>query len=293
MTTHHATRLPQARMSSTAHARSIAVTVFRFILPTVWAVMILIPIAFMVFGSLRTRQEYALDPRGLPSDPQFANYATAWIDANLATAYVNNIVVTVAAVLGVIALGSLAAYGIARSAGPFSAAGYAYFALGLIVPFQLGLPALYKMAVRVGLVDNLFGVVLVHIGTQLPLAVFLYSGFLATIPLELEESARVDGAGTFRVFRSIVFPLLEPVHATVVVLTSIAIWNDLIVSLFFLQSEGNLTLSRTTLSFMSLYNSNIPVIYASGVIVVLPILVLFFVMQRYLVAGITQGALKG
>lgn len=264
------------------------------IFPSLWALAVLIPVILMFLGSLRTRQDYAAQPIGWPAQLSVGNYFQAWNDANLGPAYLNNIVVTVATVVGVILLGSLAAYGIVRGTSrAISRVGYALFALGLIVPFQLGLPALYKMWVAAGLVDSLVGIILVLIGSSLPLAVFLYAGFMATIPLELEEAARVDGASALRTYRSIVFPLLGPVHATVVVLTSIAVWNDLIVALFFLQSPENLTLSRATLGFTSAYNNNVPVIYAAAILVIVPIFVLFLFMQRFLVSGITQGALKG
>jgi raffinose/stachyose/melibiose transport system permease protein len=264
-----------------------------YLFPVVWAAMIAVPMIFLVMGSLRTRGEYLLDPVAVPTVPQFENYVTAWEDADLAGAFLNNLIVTVLAVGGIAVLGSLAAYGVVRWRGRGSGFWYGFFALGLIVPFQLGLPALYKLWVQAGLVDSLLGVILVHIGVNLPLAIFLYAGFLLGVPIELEESARVDGASSFRVFRSIVFPLLGPVHATVVILTAIGVWNDLLISVFFLQSKDNLTLARATLTFMSTYNSNTPVVYAAAVLVVVPILLLFVILQRFFVSGLTQGALKG
>jgi len=267
--------------------------VLLYLFPIAWAAMIAVPMAFLVIGSLRTRGEYLLDPVALPTAPRFENYATAWVDANLGGAFINNVIVSLFAVAGIVAFGSLAAYGVVRWRGRASGFWYGFFALGLIVPFQLGLPALYKLWVQAGLVDSLFGVILVHIGVNLPLAIFLYAGFLLGVPLELEEAARVDGASTFRVFRSVVFPLLGPVHATVVILTSIGVWNDLLISVFFLQSKEHLTLARATLTFMSTYNSNTPVVYAAAVLVVVPILALFVVLQRFFVSGLTQGALKG
>ncbi len=142
----------------------------------------------------------------MPSGLNLENYVTAWVDGGLGIAFLNNIIITTLSVLGIIVIGSLAAYAIVRWQGRAGRSAYRYFALGLIVPFQLGLPAVYKLSVQAGLVDTLAGVILVHIGAGLPLAIFLYSGFLLSIPLELEEAARVDGAGDLRTFVSIVFP---------------------------------------------------------------------------------------
>jgi len=197
------------------------------------------------------------------------------------------------AVGGVVVLGSLAAYGIVRWVGRSARPIYVYFLLGLIVPFQLGLPTLFKMWARIHLVDSLSGVILIQIGAGLPLAIFLYAGLLMAVPYELEEAARVDGAGDVRTFVSVVFPLLRPVTATVIILTSINVWNDLIVSLFFLQSPQHYTLSRSVLNFIGVYSSDVPVIFASATLILAPVIAVFLLLQRYFVSGLTQGALRG
>lgn len=281
------------RSSSVGAGHRRSTTALRLLFPTLWAAGIVIPLGYMLLGSFRTRAEYVVDPRGWPITFRIENYASAWTDLDLGQAFLNNLIITAVTVVAVIMLGSLAAYGIARWRGRFGRIGYAFFALGLIIPFQLGLPTLYKLWAQAGLVDTLLGVILIHVATSLPLAVFLYAGFLLVVPLELEEAARVDGARNLRIYWSVVFPLLTPVHATVTILTCIGVWNDLLISLFFLQSTDRMTPSRSMLSLMSQYSNDVPVIYASAVLVVAPVLILFFVLQRYFIAGITSGALKG
>lgn len=258
-----------------------------------WVLCIAIPLVYLVIISFGTRQEYAASPLGLPATPNVENYRMAWTEGELGRAFLNNTIITFAAVTLVVLLGSMAAYAVGRWSGRNGSRFYTFFVIGLIVPFQLGLPTLFKMWAQVGLTNSIFGVVLIHVGASLPLAIFLYSGFLLTIPIELEESARIDGAGDVRTFTRIVFPLLRPITATVVIFTSIGVWNDLIVSLFFLQSRDNQTLTRATIGFMSTFNSNVPVIFACAVLTVIPIVVLFVAFQRFFLSGLIQGALKG
>lgn len=267
---------------------------FAQLLPAIiWAVIILVPLVFLVFISLRSSAAYGAHPLAFPESFEISNYVAAWNQGTIPTAYLNNIIVTSASVVGVVLLASPAAYGIARWSGRGGGRLYVYFVLGLIVPFQLGLPLLFKLFATASLTDSLPGVIIVQIGAGLPLAVFLFAGFLRTVPLELEEAARIDGAGDLRIFVSIVFPLLRPVTATVVILTAITVWNDLIVSLFFLSTPGNQTLPLATVAFRSVISNNQPLIFACAVLTVLPIIVMFVVLQRFFMSGLTQGALRG
>ena len=282
------------RRSARSKAATRRAGEFIRLLPAIiWALVILIPIVFLVFISLRTPEAFAANPLGLPISLDLRNYTDAWNQGTIPSAFANNLIVTAASVIGVTVLSSLAAYAIVRWAGRAGGRLYVYFVLGLIVPFQLGLPILFKIWAQLGLVDSLPGVILVQIGAGLPLAVFLYAGFLRSVPLELEEAARLDGAGDIRIFVSVVFPLLRPATATVVILTAISVWNDLIVSLFFLSTPTNQTLPLTVVGFVSIVSSNQPLIFACAVITVLPIIVLFIFLQRFFMSGLTAGALRG
>lgn len=279
----------RSRHHRAAHVADIA----RLLPAIVWAIAILVPILFLLFISVRTTAAYGAAPLAFPETFEISNYIAAWNQGAIPIAFLNTIIITAASIIGVVLLASMAAYGIARWRGRGGGGFYVYFVLGLIVPFQLGLPLLFKLFAGAGLTDTLPGVIVVQIGAGLPLAVFLYTGFLRSVPLELEEAAHIDGAGDLRTFVSIVFPLLRPVTATVVILTAITVWNDLIVSLFFLSTPGNQTLPLATIGFRSLISNNQPVIFACAVITVLPIIVLFIVLQRFFISGLTQGALRG
>jgi raffinose/stachyose/melibiose transport system permease protein len=289
-----ALRSDTVRRSARSRAATRHAGQFVRLLPAIlWALIVLVPIVFLVFISLRTPGAFAADPLGVPRSLDLRNYVDAWNDGTIPSAFLNNIIVTIVSVVGVVVLSSLAAYAIVRWTGRAGGRIYVYFVLGLIVPFQLGLPILFKIWAGLGLVDSLPGVILVQIGAGLPLAVFLYAGFLRSVPLELEDAARIDGAGDIRTFVSVVFPLLRPATATVVILTAISVWNDLVVSLFFLSTPTNQTLPLTVIGFVSIVSSNQPLIFACAVITVLPIIVLFVALQRFFMSGLTMGALRG
>ncbi|MDQ0614013.1 raffinose/stachyose/melibiose transport system permease protein [Microbacterium sp. W4I4] len=265
----------------------------RLLLPVAWALSLTVPFFYLVVISLRTRHEFATDPLGLPAAPVWMNYVQAWERGNFMSAFVNNLVVSVVTVFSVVIIGSIAGYAIARWRGRGGTMLYIFFVFGLIVPFQLGLPMLYRLWAQVGLVDSLAGVIIIQIATSLPFAIFLYAGFLLAVPQELEDSARVDGASEWRTFISIVFPLLRPATATVIIISAISVWNDLLVALFFLQSAEKLTLGKATLGLMNTFNSDVPVVFAAAVITLIPVIILFVSLQRFFISGLTHGALRG
>lgn len=263
------------------------------LVPTAWAAALVVPLFFALLIAFKSQSGYAQDPLGMPRQWLWGNFSAAWTQGNLADAFRNDAVVTVASVAGVVLLGSLAAYAIARSPRRRVRALYLYFLVGLIVPFQLGLPTLYHLWSEVGLVDNLGGVVLIQIGANLPLAVFLYVGGLRTTPLSLEEAARLDGAGSLTVFGRVVFPLLKPITATIVIFTALGVWNDLLVSEYFLQTPQHQTIAESIVSFMSEYSANWPLIFSCVLMALIPVLVVYVLLQRFFVSGLTAGAVRG
>ncbi len=182
---------------------------------------------------------------------------------------------------------------VARFTGPWSQRIYIYFVAGLIVPLQLGLFPLYKEMHDLQLINTYYGVILLYIAVNLPFVIFLYTSFIKTVPRELEEAALLDGAGPMQIFWLIVFPLLTPVTATVAITSALSTWNDFFIPLIFLQRDGMQTLPLAIFNFVGQYNNNWPLIFASVIISSLPLIVLFLVLQRYFIKGITAGALRG
>lgn len=254
-----------------------------------------IPFYFLVNISVRPASDVFKPAIQPPSSVDLSNFATAWkgtAGLPVSTALLNSFIVTVISVLTLVGIGSICAYAISRRRGRMGGLLYGMFAVAIILPFQLGIVPTYAAFRSLGLVGNLAGMIVLEVGLQLPLVVFLYTGFARVLPRDYEEAARVDGAGQFRVFRSVVFPLLRPITGTVAILTSISIWNDFFNPLIFVSGTPSATLPIAIYGFVGEFASQWNVIFAAVIIALLPMLAFFVVAQRQMVKGFA-GGLKG
>lgn len=258
-----------------------------------WSIAVVIPLMVLLSVALKSPVELLNNPMGWPAHFVWSNFADAWNNAALGQAFFNSVLITAASVLGLIVCGSLAAYPLARYTGPWSQRTYTYFVAGLIVPIQLGLFPLYKEMHDLQLINTYYGVILLYIAVNLPFVIFLYTGFIKTVPRDLEEAAVLDGANPLQIFWLIVFPLLRPVTATVAITSTLSIWNDFFIPLIFLQRDGMQTLPLAIYDFVGQFNNNWSLIFASVIISSLPLIVLFLILQRYFIKGIAAGALRG
>jgi raffinose/stachyose/melibiose transport system permease protein len=256
------------------------------------ALVYCLPFYLLVALSLETTAQAYRSPMAFPWPPQFGNFAQAWNEAGqggLQEGLVSSLVITVSSVAGVIVLGSLCAYAIARRGGRLGGIVYVSFVVGIILPFQLALLPLYVAMRHLGLVGNYVGMIVLNIGLALPLAVFLYTGFIRALPRDYEEAALVDGAGILRTYARVVFPLLLPVTATVAVLVGISVWNDFFVSLIFLIGSRHETLPVALYVFEGEDASRWNLIFAGVVITIAPMLAFYLFAQRKLIHGFTAG----
>ncbi|WP_052889243.1 carbohydrate ABC transporter permease [Thermogemmatispora carboxidivorans] len=258
-----------------------------------WSGLVLVPLLVLLSVALKSPTELLNNPLGWPQQFIWSNFADAWSNASLGQALFNSLLITSATVLGLIVCGSLAAYPLARLGGPWPQRLYLYFVAGLVVPIQLGLFPLYKEMHDLQLINTYQGVILLYIAVNLPFAIFLYTGFIKTVPRELEEAARLDGAGPMRIFWTIVFPLLRPVTATVAITSALSTWNDFFIPLIFLQRDGMQTLPLAIFAFVGQFNNNWSLIFAAVIISSLPLVLAFLFLQRYFIKGIAAGALRG
>ena len=251
-----------------------------------------VPFYFLVVVSLKPSDEVTAHPFGFPADLAFDNYNSAWAgdaSVSLGSALVSSLVITVGSVAGLIVIGSLCAYAIARREGRLSTGLYLLFVLGIIVPFQLGIIPVYVALRELNLGGTYPGMIILYIGLMMPLAVFMYTGFIQQLPRDYEEAAFVDGASRVRTFVRVVFPLLGPVTATVAVLASVIIWNDFFVQLIFLSGNTRETLPVVIYSFVGQYVSQWNLIFAAVVVTIAPVLVFYLVAQRQLIRGFSGG----
>lgn len=258
-----------------------------------WSAAVLIPLAVLVSVALKSPTDLLNNPIGWPVRFVWSNFVDAWNNAGLGQSFLNSVLITGCTLLGLVIFGASAAYPLARVARPWVQRVYTYFVAGLIVPFQLGLFPLYKEMHDLELINTYQGAILLYIAVNLPFVIFLYTGFIKTVPRELEEAALLDGAGPFRTFWMVVFPLLRPVTATVAITSTLSTWNDFFIPLIFLQRDGMQTLPLAIYNFVGQFNNNWSLIFASVIISSLPLIVLFLILQRYFIKGIAAGALRG
>jgi raffinose/stachyose/melibiose transport system permease protein len=247
---------------------------------------ILITTSFKAFGDVSSKWV-------LPGYLYLDNFKDAWNEAHLGTAFRNNAVVTFISVFFIIIIGSIASYPLARRQTSWNRFMYALFVSALIVPALTILVPLYKFMVDIGGMNQYWGIILLHITFGLPQTIFLYTGFISTIPQDLDEAAMIDGAGRFQLFYTIILPLLKPVTATVIILSGVAIWNDYSFSLFFLQKPEMRTITVALSSFFGQYTNNIGWVAAGSFMGAIPMTIVYLFLQRYFVAGIASGAVKG
>ncbi|WP_353112615.1 carbohydrate ABC transporter permease [Microbacterium sp.] len=254
-------------------------------------VLFALPLYVMINISLRAQNDQT-SPLVPSSQMTFENYSAAWASAGMAGALLNSLFITVVSVALLVLGSAMAAYAIVRVLSRFSSVLFWVFLVGLLLPFQIAMVPLYFTMRDIGLLGNLWALVLFYVGSQMPFSIFLYSGFLRSIPPDYEEAAWLDGAGVNYAFWRVVFPLLRPITGTVIILNAITVWNDLLTPLLYLSGTSNETVPVAIMGFVDQYVTNWPMIFAGLVIGVAPILIAFFVLQKSVIKGFASG-LKG
>lgn len=261
-----------------------------------WAVMVSLIhfIPFYIVTSVALKADNDTSSKWfLPGYFYFGNFISAWSKAKLGRALINNTIITVFTVLLVIIVGSFAAYPLSRYKTKVNNFMYNFFVSCLIVPALTILVPLYKLLVDLKWISTYHGMIATLVTFQLPLSIFLFTGFIGTISRELDEAALIDGCSRFGIFFRIIFPLLRPVTATVTILVSVAAWNDYQFSVFFLQKAVMQTTSIALAMFFSQYTANYSWTAAGCIISAIPATIAFLLLQKYFVKGLTAGAVKG
>lgn len=261
------------------------------VLMIVVGVIFAFPLYILINISLRASNDPA-SPLEFTTNVTFEHYVAAWSSAGLETAMLNSLFITITSILLIIVFSAMAAYALVRVTSRWSTLGFWLFVVGLLLPFQIAMIPLYFTIRDLGLLGNLWSLVIFYVGGQMPFSIFLYTGFLRALPRDYEEAAWIDGASVFTGFWRVVFPLLRPITGTVIILNSISIWNDLLTPLLYLSGTPNETIPVAIMGFVDQYVSNWPLIFAGLVIGVAPILIAFFILQRSVIKGFASG-LKG
>jgi len=238
------------------------------------------PLYTAIVSSFKTEHQLYASPLGLPSPIHLSNFSQAWNAADIGQAFLNTAIITVTSVFGLVLFGSLAGYVIARRQQRLGTFAYYGFLVGLLLPPLLALIPLYDMIRSAGLIGTYWSLIFIYIGGQMPFTVFLFAGFMRSLSPVYEEAAMVDGAPTWRIYTSVVFPLIRPIVGTVMILNSAFIWNDFLNPLLYLTGSGKETLAVSIYSFVGIYTQQWNLIFAGAVLAALPMVGLFFVLQR-------------
>ena len=257
------------------------------------ALLVVLPLVFMVLSSLKTTREIFQRPFGLPLVARWDNYAQLWGAAHFAAYMWNSVVVTIASMALILAAGTLAAFALGRYRFRGNDLVYVFFLSGIMVPIRLAIIPLFVMMRDLRLLDSLLSLVLVYAASGLPSAVFILTGFFRALPQDLDSAARVDGAGEAVLLLRILLPLARPALAIVTIYNVIPIWNDFFFPLVFIHDDRLKTLPLGLTVFFGQYATNWAVLFAGLTLSAAPVLLLYVVMSQQFIKGLTAGAVKG
>lgn len=258
------------------------------------AAVYIYPVFLMFTNSFKSFKEVLVNVVALPTHLEFANYTHVIEKINYGRLFFNNVAITFTGIMGIVFFSSLAAYILARRNTRFTRAAYMFCIIPMLVPFQTIMITLVKVMKTLHLSGSLLGLGIQYWGFGIPMAVFIYMGFIKTIPRAIDESATIDGASAFSTYMRIIFPLLKPVTATVMVLDVMWIWNDFLLPMLMVNSSPKTkTLTLAAYTFVGQYNTQWQYAMTAMVLALLPSILFFIFMQKHIIKGVVAGAVKG
>ena len=277
-------------MKST-RASALETTLMQIVL-SAGAIVMIYPIIMMVLSGFKSTAEIFSRPFALPSRFNIDNFVVIWTQTNVPRYFLNSAIVTGSSVFLVLILGTMAAYALARYRWRGSVMVSLFFLAGLMLPLRLAIIPLFIQLKAMGLTDNPLGLIFIYTAMSLPATVFIITGFLRSLPKELEDSGRMDGASELRIMIEIMVPLVSPALVIAGIYNAVPIWNDFFFPLIFIQSPQWKTLAQGLTQFFGEYSINYGVLYAGLTLAATPIVVIFIVQSRRFIAGMTAGAIK-
>ncbi|WP_349236652.1 MULTISPECIES: carbohydrate ABC transporter permease [unclassified Devosia] len=254
--------------------------------------IMLAPIVIMMFSAFKTTPQIFASPFGIPDFTNLVNFSRIWTQTNFLQYLINSFVVTGASMALILTLGTMAAYALARY--EFFGAGFIlmFFIAGLTLPLKLAIIPLFMLMRDLGILNNQLSLIFVYTAMGLPTTIFIMTGFIRTLPNELEDAARMDGASEARIMWSIMLPLVRPAMVIAGIQNVVPIWNDFFFPLVFIQNDRLKTLPQGLTTFMGEYSTDYGVLYAGLTLSALPIIIIYIVLSRQFISGMTSGAIK-
>lgn len=259
----------------------------------IFSLIMLVPFYYLITNVFKNQQEMVKTPLALPVQFYTGNIESAFAQMRFFNALKNTALLTFSTLIIVVVFGSMAGYAVSRRSRHKLYKGLMlYFLLGFMVPVQTTMIPLFLLMQKLNLINSIPGMIVLGSGSC-TFAFFLYQGFVNAVPLDLEESARIDGASVWRGFWVIIFPLLQPVTVTLAVFHIMGTWNDFVNPFLFLHSRTNSTLMLEMYRNVGEFTNNWPQMLASMLIIISPLVIFYLFAQRYIIDGLVNGALKG
>lgn len=256
-------------------------------------VIFFLPFYYLLVNTFKPARDATISPLSLPiKNFTLDLYRQALDTINFWGSFRNSLVITGVSVLIIVVIGSMAAYAIVRRKNKLTKALFIYFLLGFMVPAQTTLIPLFNLMSSLHLQNSILGMIVLY-SSWCNFALFMYQGFLGGIPIDLEEAALIDGANLWTLYWKIVFPLLKPVTTTIIIFDVMWIWNDFMMPYLFISSSDNFTLIMEVYKGVGQFANNWTVMLCTMVIVLIPIVIFYLLMQKHIIGGITSGAVKG
>jgi raffinose/stachyose/melibiose transport system permease protein len=267
--------------------------VVKALILTLVALIIAAPVYVVIVSTFKTNAELFENPSGLPASWSFANYTRLFVESNIGQSFTNSVIVTGVSVIAALALASLASFGITRLMRVSGLLLFGFFIVGLAIPAQVNIIPIFLFFKSLGLTNSLVGLIVINVVTTLPISVFILTTFFRQLPTDMFESAAMDGAGYLRQYFSIALPLSAPAMSATAIFLLVIVWNDLLYPLLLVTEESRRTLPLTLLAYQGEFFADYTMIFTGVLVASAPMVILYIALQRFFIAGLTSGAVKG
>ena len=272
------------------------ISIYHIVCAVILLIMVIIciyPIVWMFFGSMKDKAEFYTNIWGLPKQIHLDNYIAAWKNADLGRRFINSLIVTLGSMCIMIPVTSCAAYAVARLNFKDKNLIYMYLLLGIMIPAGvLGIPT-FTVAMKMGLLNSHFGLMLIYAAQNIAMGMFIMRGFFISLPRELEEAAMIDGCSRFGCFVRIIVPLARAGVATQVIFNGLTIWNDYFMANIMITKDELRTLPLSIANFVGKHSTNYPELFAMLTMATIPVIIVFVLSQKSFIEGVAAGAVKG
>lgn len=278
----------------TMHDRKVAADIIKKFVCIALVVITLIPFYISLIYSIKYKNEITINHLAWPKNPTIDNYIRVITENDqFLIGLKNSVLTTIPTIFLLMIICSMASWVLARYNSRFYVFMYTLLTMGTLIPFQCIMLPLYLNMYNAGLVSTNIGFIIARSGLQVSISILVITSFVKTVPKELEEAATIDGCGKFQTFWHVVFPLLKPINATQLVLNTVYVWNDYNTAVVLLRDKASRTLPLAQIVYFNENTAELNLAFAFFIMAMLPILILYFCLQKYVVSGVMAGAVKG